>query len=335
MLAALGSTGCHLAYTGRPIATCEIPRELDKAILPPYRIEPPDILLIDAMQVIPKSPYYLKTLDSVAIRVRGTLPDAPIDGAYMIKPGGILDLGFTYGSLKVAGMTVEEVQSELKDHLKGYVRNPQVVVTVADLAAKQQISGEHLVALDGTVTLGSYGSVQVVGKTIAEAKQAIEDHLDSSLDDPEVSVDVFAYNSKVYYVITQGAGLGDGVYRFPVTGNETVLDAISLINGLDQVSSKKMWIARAGRNQEGHHQILPIDWIAITENGDTETNYQIMPGDRIFVAEDKLILIDTIFGKIIAPFERVMGFSMLGASTLTRFTGRVLRGGGNPRGSNF
>ncbi len=26
----------------------------------------------------------------------------------------------------------------------------------------------------------------------------------------EVAVDVFGYNSKVYYVVTQGAGLGDG-----------------------------------------------------------------------------------------------------------------------------
>ena len=57
-------------------------------------------------------------------------------------------------------------------------------------------------------------------------------------------MDVVAYNSKVYYIITQGAGLGDSVRRLPVTGNETVLDAISQIGGLSQVSSKNIWIAR-------------------------------------------------------------------------------------------
>ena len=55
---------------------------------------------------------------------------------------------------------------------------------------------------------------------------------------------MFAYNSKVYYVITEGAGQGDLVARLPITGNETVLDAISQINGLSRLSSKNIWIAR-------------------------------------------------------------------------------------------
>ena len=45
-------------------------------------------------------------------------------------------------------------------------------------------------------------------------------------------------NSKVYYIITDGAGSGEQVFRFPVTGSETVLDAISQIGGLPPVSSK-------------------------------------------------------------------------------------------------
>ncbi len=55
----------------------------------------------------------------------------------------------------------------------------------------------------------------------------LDDEARQYLENPEVSVSVFSYNSKVYYVITQGAGMGDGVFRFPVTGNETVLDAVS------------------------------------------------------------------------------------------------------------
>ena len=74
-----------------------------------------------------------------------------------------------------------------------------------------------------------------------------------------------AYNSKVYYVITQGAGLGDNVRRLPITGNETVLDAISQVNGLSQVSSKKIWIARPAPHDFGCQQILPIEWDAITQ----------------------------------------------------------------------
>jgi Zn-dependent M28 family amino/carboxypeptidase len=42
-----------------------------------------------------------------------------------------------------------------------------------------------------------------------------------------------------------------------------------------------------------------------------------MPGDRVFVAEDKLVAFDTSIAKLVAPFERIFGFSILGAQTLT------------------
>jgi polysaccharide export outer membrane protein len=171
-----------------------------------------------------------------------------------------------------------------------------------------------------------------VGRTKAEAKEVIEAHLAQYLEDPEVSVDVLGYNSKLYYVITQGAGLGDGVQSFPCTGNETVLDALAQVNGLTQASSKKIWIARPGRNHHGCHQVLPVDWDGITKLGAEDTNFQVLPGDRIYVAEDELVAFDNHIAKITAPFERIFGFVILGTETVTRLSGNVLGGGGNPIG---
>jgi polysaccharide export outer membrane protein len=204
-----------------------------------------------------------------------------------------------------------------------------VTVSLGEIGAKQQISGPHLVGPDGMVTLGGYGQVSVVGLTVEQAKAAVERHLARTLEEPEVSIDVYSYNSKVFYVVTQGAGLGDGVTRFPITGNETVLDAISLINGLSPNSSTQIWVARPGRNNQGCHQILPVDWLSITQCGDTQTNYQLMPGDRVYVAEDRLIAMDTWLGKLIAPAERIFGFIALGTSTVSelRFFHRGGQGG--------
>ena len=207
------------------------PRELDKVVLPPYRIEPPDVLSVDAINIVPRPPYRLRTLDRLYVHVENTLPEAPIIGIYQIQPGGSVPLGPAYGSVQVAGVTLEEAKQIIEQHLRDTLREPRVTVSLADIAGKQQIAGEHLVGPDGTVTLGVYGGVQVVGLTIAEAKGAIEQHLSQYLENPEVSVEVFAYNSKVYYVVTQGAGFGDAVARFPVMGNETVIDAISHVNG--------------------------------------------------------------------------------------------------------
>lgn len=323
----LATAGCHTMTCSPPLCVKDdahqmipvhptAPRELAKAILPPYRIEPPDVLLIDAINVSPKSPYVLRVLDALVIQVSEALPDAPISGEYAIEPGGLIHLGGAYGSIKVAGMTVDEARDAIEQQLQQTLREPTVWVGLAQIAGKQQISGEHLVAQDGTVMLGSYGKVQVVGQTLEEAKATIERHLSATLENPEISIDVYSYNSKNFYVITQGAELGDAVIRFPITGNDTVLDAISQVNGLTSVSSTKIWIARPGFTPDGQDQIMPVDWIGLTQRADATTNYQLLPGDRVYVAEDKKVATDNYLAKLIAPMERIMGFSLLGAATI-------------------
>ena len=70
-----------------------VPRELDKATVPIYRVEPPDILTIDVMLQVPHSTYELNVGDAVALSVVGTFPEEPIAGQYVIQPGGVIDLG--------------------------------------------------------------------------------------------------------------------------------------------------------------------------------------------------------------------------------------------------
>jgi polysaccharide export outer membrane protein len=312
------------------IPPADMPRELSKTVLPTYTIEPPDILVIEAIHVVPRPPYHLRTGDVVSLNVTGTVEGTPLMGTVAIPPGGIIALGPTYGAAKVTGLTIEQAEEEVRRVIAMQAANPVVSLSLVEMSGQQQIAGQHLVGLDGTVTLGSYGSVPVVGLSLAQAKHVIEQHLAQFLEDPEVAVDVFAYNSKVYYVFTEGAGLGDTVTKFPVTGNETVLDAIANVNGLSQVSSKRIWIARPVPHSE-QMQILPVDWKAVTAGAVAATNYQIMPGDRVFVAEDRLVALDTNLAKIFAPFERMMGFSLLGVNTATRFSGPVLQGGGDQR----
>jgi polysaccharide export outer membrane protein len=79
-----------------------------------------------------------------------------------------------------------------------------------------------------------------------------------------------------------------------------------------------MWVARPGCNESGGDQILPVDWLAVTQRGDISTNYQIMPGDRLYVAEDKLVAFDTALGKMFSPVERLFGVTLLGTQTVQR-----------------
>ncbi|WP_197531532.1 polysaccharide biosynthesis/export family protein [Posidoniimonas corsicana] len=299
-----------------------MPRELSKVVLPDYIIEPPDVLEIEAIRLVPRSPYQLEPLDVVAIAAQGLLPEQQITGEYTIQPNGTIHLGFELGAVQAAGMSAEQLQANLDRLLNEAYRAPKVSVTLSQLGAQQQIAGEHLVAPDGRVNLGTYGRVQLVGLTIDEARAKLEAHLSTYLEDPKISLDVLGYNSKVFYVVTQGAGLGDGVVILPTRGNETVIDAIGQIQGLQSTSSTRMWVARPGGNSCGGDQVLPVDWLAITQRGDVTTNYQLLPGDRLYVSEDKLMAFDTKMAKIFAPLERVFGVTLLGTSTVRQLEGR-------------
>jgi len=296
-----------------------VPKELSKVNLSEYRVEPPDILLIEAVRAIPKPPYKAEPLDVLFISLANAPENQPLTGQISVETDGTINLGVTYGgSILVVGMTLAEIKASLEKHLADKVgfKDPRLTVSLSQGRAAQRISGTHLVRPDGTVALGTYGSVRITGMTLAEARKAIEAHLSSYLLNPEISVDVMNYNSKIYYVVLDGGGAGQTIVRLPITGNETVLDAIAEAKGLAAVSSKdRIWVSRPAPEGAGH-QILPVNWKAVVALGDTATNYQIMPGDRVYVAAYPLTTLDNSMARLFAPIERLFGAILLGSSTV-------------------
>ncbi|MEO1496606.1 MAG: polysaccharide biosynthesis/export family protein [Planctomycetota bacterium] len=327
LAAAVASSGCTpfmaprepLPVTaGGPPPTAPAPRELEMMTLDMYRIEPPDVLLINAIKVVPKPPHVIEPFDGLLIRAAGALPDQPIADAFAVDPEGQVDLGPSYGKVRVSGLTVDEAQDAIRRQLAEILEEPEVSVSLAFSTGAQQIAGEHLVGPDGRVNLGTYGQVYVAGMTIEESKEAIERQLSERLESPEVVVQVLAYNSKRFYVVTQGGGFGDSIVPQPITGNETVLDALAAIGGISQLSSTKMWIARPAPNGVDCEQILPIAYSDITRGASTATNYQLLPGDRLFIADDPLSRLNGTFDRITRPLERVFGLVSLGTATINR-----------------
>jgi polysaccharide export outer membrane protein len=301
------------------------PTEKQMVSLPPHKVAPPDILVINAIRLIPRPPYRIEPLESLLIFVpeTDTLPKQPIAGPYTVTLEGFVNLGFGYGSVNVGGMTPDDAQRAVRRHLANILKNnPQVNLSLAQFRGMEQIRGEHLVRPDGTINLGTYGSVYVAGLSMGQVKCAIETHLAAYLVNPQISVDVFAYNSRMYYVIVDGGGFGQQVIRLPHTGNETVMDAIANIQGLAPVSSThRIHLARPSPVHLGCNQVLPVDWRAITEGGSTATNYQVFPGDRIYVGPNKLIAFDNYLAQILAPIERVLGITLLAANTRSALQG--------------
>ena len=291
----------------------DVPHECRQVSLPTYIIEAPDVLLIDAVRLVPLPPYKVAPLDVLGINVTNPLPDAPLAGVYTVDPDGTVNLGFSYGSVRLEGMTLEEAKKAIEQQLKLKLKPPyEATVLLSTGQQVQLIRGPHLVRTDGTIGLGLYGSVHVDNLSIAEAKLAIEQHLAQFFRDPEISVDVAGFNSKVYYVITDGAGSGEQVVRLPMTGKTTVLDALSQVNGLSPVTSKLcITLVRPDETGKCAGKVLPVDWNGIVRRGDTCTNYQVFPGDRIYLDGAPLIKADTYLARLIATLERIVGFASL------------------------
>ena len=156
------------------------------------------------------------------------------------------------------------------------------------------ITGSFIVRPDGTVGLGSWGSVSVTGLTLEQTADAVRLQMMKSkvltgakAESIVVIVDVLAYNSKRFYVITDDGSSGEQVHAFPCGGNETVLDVVANVGGNSAKLSNKVWIARPSPRAEQPAQILPVDWTGITQNGVATTNYQILAGDRVYVKSPK------------------------------------------------
>jgi polysaccharide export outer membrane protein len=149
---------------------------------------------------------------------------------------------------------------------------------------------------DGFIDLGFAGDIFVAGLTLADAEQRIAEHLsqqpqrpdnlepirDSSKQKYEVSVRLANNQSKFYYVL--GAVGNQG--RFKCTGSETVLDAVLQAGLRSNSLPDKIYVSRP-HHAGGPDVILKVDWFGVRDRGDTLTNYQLVPGDRVIVPGTK------------------------------------------------
>lgn len=248
---------------------------------PPYRIAPPDILLIDSVGLQQSDPK-IRDGDTLAIDVAGAPQEQPISGQFKVGAKGRVSLGPNYGTVSLLGLDCDEAAAKIRKHLEAVLREPNVSVSMAERRPLQQIAGEHLVGPDGRVTLGAYGTVSLVGLSVEEAQAAVEKHLKERGFDATISVSVSSYNSHVYYVIEEGDG--DFIIRNPVTGNDRVLDALSRIDG-GLNSSSQVRLHRPKTN--GTDEVLDIDWQAIVQGKSLATNYQLQSGDRVYVTKTR------------------------------------------------
>ncbi|WP_158222715.1 polysaccharide biosynthesis/export family protein [Rhodopirellula sp. MGV] len=201
-----------------------IPTELAKESLPAHRVEAGDVLVIEPNDF--NSPIRLSSDQTV-------------------QQDGTIELG-GYGRLKVAGMSAEEIQSQV-----------QGVVTRTELAKRQR-----------KVELASHRG-NSLGLPVEPAES----------EDFGVTVRLVNKESALFYVMGEVNAPGS----YPLVGHETVLDAIIAAGGLTDRSNDHKIILTRPQPDGQERAIYPVCYQQILQLGDVSTNYQLMPGDRIYV----------------------------------------------------
>jgi protein involved in polysaccharide export with SLBB domain len=153
-------------------------------------------------------------------------------------------------------------------------------VQPVDATSPVRLPADQTVLPDGTIHFGEYGQVQVFGRTLPEVEGVV--HAVVAAKTPGVgaiAARLVSRPSKVFYVLGEVNAPG----AFPLHGRETVLDAILEAGGLTQRASHDNIILSRPSHPDECRTVLPVCYDQIVQLGDTTTNYQIAPGDRVFV----------------------------------------------------
>ena len=231
------------------------------------------------------------------------------------------DLESDNAVLEVSGRD-EETERARQEFLKALAEEeePPYRVNAGDMIqirvyGHEDLGVETRVSPDGSVGMLFLGQVDVAGRTIAEARDAIEAGLAPYVKHPVVGVTVLEVASET--VTVSGAVDHPGMYR--ISSSSRLVDAyaqaggtdVRLFNGadVDVADLEHSILVRDGK-------ILPVDFRKAIEGGDILDNVRLRKGDYIFIAQ-RMESSVTICGEVARPHKRFYEAGMGLIETLT------------------
>ena len=130
---------------------------------------------------------------------------------------------------------------------------------------------------DGKIHFPLIGEVQAAGKTVRQLKQEITKKISGYVPDPSLSIDVRQVGSMVIYVIGKVNSPG----RFAMTGNISVLQALSTAGGLNPFAKRNR--IKIFRQEGDKTTIIEFHYDDVIDGKKLEENIILKRGDVIVV----------------------------------------------------
>jgi protein involved in polysaccharide export with SLBB domain len=219
---------------------------------------------------------------AIAVSVASSSCSGP-SGSFTLFPTGDFLLSSTKEVTKPVPANVVVPRELEKTVLATYIIQPGDVLLVEPIALDSPLRfpADQTVLPDGTIDLARFGRLVVAGKTLEQIESDVQAAIKAiEKDAGAVNVRLIDPQSAVYYVLGEVTSPGS----FPLVGRETVLDALLAAGGMTDKASLCNIILSRPSAPCGCRTVIPICYKRIVQQGDTSTNYQVMPGDRIYVA---------------------------------------------------
>ena len=174
-------------------------------------------------------------------------------------------------------------------------------VLMISVRPEPEIVREVVVRPDGRISFDLIGEVDVEGKTVDEVHREITARIEQFIVHPDVTVLLQSSNSREYYVFGEVNRPGS----YPLVGHVTALEALGSAAGPTHFASLNG--ARLVRPTEGKGLRYPIRFKDISQGGDAATNYELQPGDVVYVPPNVMARIGYGVGIIFFPIQQLIG----------------------------
>lgn len=188
-----------------------------------------------------------------------------------------------------------------------------------------ELTTEAKISERGTILFPMIGEVNVVGLTPAQAGQFIADRLKQGryVVNPEVTVSLAQVNSRQVSVLGNVNKPG----RYPLDALSAKLtDFLAVAGGVATPGSDLVTIVS---NQDGKTTKRDVDLAAMFRSGDLSGNFELRPGDTIYVHKAPMVY---VYGEVhrggayrVEPNMTVMQAIALGGGVTPRGTQRGLK----------
>src|SRR5262245_27617054 len=199
----------------------------------------------------------------------------------------------------ILGEDAEVLASEISSE---YTLGFQDVIEVTVLR-HDEVSGQYPINAEGAIQYGFVGDLKVAGMKKDEVKQVLTDKLSHYIINPEVTVTIIGYNSKIVYVVGEVGNPGKIAMRGDtITVREALVQA-----GLPLLSGKLKSAKLITPDDTGKADVRGVNVHKLLYQGDLRENLVMVPGDTLYIPPTFLAKTMRVIQPVAAPLNTAGG----------------------------